>query len=319
MFKKQTQIESIILLRGIAASGVCVVHFYTAHQVFYTALIDRLFFMGQLGVSIFFMISGFILPYSLYQKKYTLSNFPKFLLKRSIRIEPPYWAVIAILFVIGVIPLHLLSFKGIILHIFYLVPLFKDVKWYSAVFWTLVIEFQYYLLLGLCFPFLMKLKPLLSASLVLLASIVCVLLKVNIKDLIFTYLYDFSAGYIVFLYFAEKISLRQVVTILLIFCIFIGFTVSIVSGVMPAITGLFIIFYKARSPKALLFLGTISYSLYLTHDTVIHLYLDFVKTYITNVFVLGATTIPLCIAVAYAVNLIFEQPALKLSKKVKIN
>jgi peptidoglycan/LPS O-acetylase OafA/YrhL len=68
MFKKQTQIESIVLLRGIAALGVCFVHFYLTNGVQYSQLMTQLFFSGQLGVSMFFVISGFVLPYSLSQK-----------------------------------------------------------------------------------------------------------------------------------------------------------------------------------------------------------------------------------------------------------
>src|ERR1035441_2897196 len=45
---------------------------------------------GWLGVEIFFVISGFIIPYSLYKAGYRVSDFTRFLLKRIARLDPPY-------------------------------------------------------------------------------------------------------------------------------------------------------------------------------------------------------------------------------------
>lgn len=318
MVNRGNSIQSVTLLRGLAALGVCIVHFYVANGVVYSQPYDRLFFAGQLGVTVFFVISGFILPYSLYRKNYTLSAFPKFLLKRSIRIDPPYWATIILLFIVDYVPLQRLNFEAVTLHVFYVVPFFKGQEWYNSVFWTLAVEFQYYILLGLLFPLLMRVKPLLSVTLVLAGSIICILLNFSMRELIFTSLHNFAVGYIVFLYFIEKISLRNAIVILLGFCAFLVFKVSIVTGLVPAITALFIMLFNSKSPKALLFLGNISYSLYLIHEIVFILYLKFIKAYITNAFMLGITSIGLAILVAYIFYLVFEKPALSFSKKIKL-
>ena len=45
---------------------------------------------GWLGVDVFFVISGFIVPYAMLRAGYTLSAWPTFILKRLIRVEPPY-------------------------------------------------------------------------------------------------------------------------------------------------------------------------------------------------------------------------------------
>lgn len=45
---------------------------------------------GYTGVYISFVISGFIIPYSLHRGGYTLRNFGRFLIKRGIRLYPPY-------------------------------------------------------------------------------------------------------------------------------------------------------------------------------------------------------------------------------------
>jgi len=43
-----------------------------------------------------FVISGFVIPWSLYRSQYVLRDYPKFLLKRNVRLYPPYLASIAI-------------------------------------------------------------------------------------------------------------------------------------------------------------------------------------------------------------------------------
>lgn len=318
MADKGSNIESVTILRGIAALGVFIVHFYIGNQVVYSPPVARLFFMGQLGVTIFFVLSGFILPYSLYKKNYTFPDFPGFLLKRSIRIDPPYWAAIILLFVFKILPLRFLSFKAIVLHVTYLVPFFKSQPWFSSIFWTLSIEFQYYVMLGLLFPLLMKMKPMLSLALVLIVSAACVFIQFDIRELIFASLYNFAVGYIVFLYYAAKISLRQAIVIVLVFCGFLGVKISITTGTVPAITALFILLYKAKSPKVLLFFGEISYSLYLTHIVFSNLYLHFIKTYVSNAFVLGITTLAVSVGAAYVLNVLIEKPALKFSKRIRL-
>src|ERR1039458_5348625 len=117
-----------------------------------------------IGVYIFFAISGFIMPYALYRSNYGLRNFGRFVLKRMVRLDPPYLlAIVFCLLISYLASLHPLSkvpfvFNGqnLALHLLYLCPFFGQ-DWVTGgggVFWTLGIEFQYYLLLALIFPLL---------------------------------------------------------------------------------------------------------------------------------------------------------------------
>ena len=81
-------------------------------------------------------------------------KIPKFLLKRLLRLEPPY--MFSILLAIIVITLRIILLKindvnfsltQIFLHVGYLIPFFEDYKWINQVYWTLAIEFQYYFFL----------------------------------------------------------------------------------------------------------------------------------------------------------------------------
>jgi len=112
-----------------------------------------------MGVLVFFFISGFIIVYSLEKSGSKPNQFFTFLIKRSIRIDPPYWAVIALYIALGFFLNNLSSYHGkhlelipgqVIAHILYAVPL-AEYQFYNHIFWTLSVEFQFYILIGLLY------------------------------------------------------------------------------------------------------------------------------------------------------------------------
>ncbi len=132
-----------------------------AYQVF-----NAVFFfadgLGQIGVSAFFVISGLVLPLSL-GKDYNWKRLPNFLIRRIVRIEPTFLcsalaASLLIFLMTAVAPEGKLwwpSFKQFALHAFYLIPFSKE-EWILPVYWTLAVEFQFYLVIGLLFPLVTK-------------------------------------------------------------------------------------------------------------------------------------------------------------------
>jgi len=93
--------------------------------------------------------------------KYQLHDFFIFFKKKLLRIEPPYLIVLCFTILLGLIrnifvdssaetPMNLFQ---ILYHIGYLIP-FSEYPWLSIVFWTLAIEFQFYLIISLIFTFL---------------------------------------------------------------------------------------------------------------------------------------------------------------------
>ena len=76
-------------LRGIAALSVAGFHFASEMPgTWFTALFSK----GWLGVEVFFVISGFILPCALQARgSYSFPrHYPHFLWKRILRLHPPY-------------------------------------------------------------------------------------------------------------------------------------------------------------------------------------------------------------------------------------
>ena len=149
-------------LRGTAAMLVVVYHLYLntesllrAHTPDWLhALIGS---FGATGVNVFFVLSGFVISMSLRQAPLSGRYVAMFALRRSVRLDPPYW--VAIVLSIALAKLSALLFSElagrgqfppaqILAHLFYL----QNVLGYgdiSAVFWTLCIELQFYLVLVL--------------------------------------------------------------------------------------------------------------------------------------------------------------------------
>ncbi len=122
------------------------------------------FHVGWLGVDVFFVISGFVIMLSAFKlggKHDTAQAQRIFMRRRIIRIVPLYFCI-GILFILFSKRAMLGDSSGwttILAHIFFLQNL--SPHWHGAIngpTWTLAAEMQFYLLVCLCLPWLIKLK-----------------------------------------------------------------------------------------------------------------------------------------------------------------
>ncbi|WNG35801.1 acyltransferase [Archangium violaceum] len=150
-------------LRGFAALAVVLPHavglFTFAGAGAVSEWMVRLAHFGHRGVEVFFVLSGFVIAFSLRRTHLSPRGIGQFILRRSLRLDPPYWVAIAwfcgFLLLRGVMtgkPAGLPSVPHLLSHLLYL----QDLAGYgqlNVAFWTLCIEFQFYLafavLLGL--------------------------------------------------------------------------------------------------------------------------------------------------------------------------
>jgi peptidoglycan/LPS O-acetylase OafA/YrhL len=88
-------------LRGLAALSVVLYHSYEVGHIagllaHLPAWVTHLLRQGGIGVAVFFVLSGFVIPHSVARSRVTLPFVGRFMLRRSLRLEPPYWFAIAL-------------------------------------------------------------------------------------------------------------------------------------------------------------------------------------------------------------------------------
>jgi peptidoglycan/LPS O-acetylase OafA/YrhL len=271
----KTYFPTINLLRGIAALMVCFYHF-----ILHTDSNGKLFQQGGTiekigehginGVYVFFVISGFVIPFALLKSDFKISNIHRFLLKRLIRIEIPYIASILLIISISLFYAlkndteFLFSIKQFALHLFYLIP-FSSEEWYNVIYWTLAIEFQFYIIIALFFSSLNN-----SNSKIVLTGILLFgasnFLGID-NRLIFNYTLLFLPGILLFLFKTNKISGKLVSILLIINTLSLIQIHGLEIAISCALTILAIQFLDINK-KWTNKLGEISYSLYLTHGVI---------------------------------------------------
>ena len=141
-------------LRGIAALVVVFYHLSDAAGVRGIPVIGPMMSHGNLGVEIFFVISGFVIAYSVRNAEHTASFLGRFALRRALRLDPPLWLTIAleiimVMIVSAVMPdraTPLPSLAQVAAHLLYVQDLL-GVGNIIPVFWTLCYEVQFYLVL----------------------------------------------------------------------------------------------------------------------------------------------------------------------------
>ena len=80
---RENHIEIIDFLRGIAALSVVLFHYATSSIASIKPNATSEFFeWGRLGVQVFFVISGFIIPYAMYASSYKVNDIGKYLFRR---------------------------------------------------------------------------------------------------------------------------------------------------------------------------------------------------------------------------------------------
>lgn len=142
---------TIDYLRGLAALMVCVCHYRHTLPDQLAAIAKH----GEIGVQIFFVISGFIIPYSMEKAGYRLVDFGRFWLKRLVRLQPTFLAALVFTFLLSRASSH---FKGGAVDFSFPDLAASAVYWRvpseNPVIWTLIVELKYYLFISLLFPLL---------------------------------------------------------------------------------------------------------------------------------------------------------------------
>ena len=267
--------ESVEILRGIAAFSVMWFHLVNGNASFPAGdgWLRASGAYGYLGVQLFFVISGFVIPYSLARRNYRIAaDGLGFLGRRLVRIEPAYLVSVALMVVLQVasaltpgsgaaMPASELA-ASMVLHVAYLAPWFH-VPWLSPVYWSLAIELQYYVVMLFAAPLLLS-KRRTCVSLVLLAAAILPLL-IDDERLLLRYLPLFGLGFIRFLAFRRVLTVAELAGWAALYFGLYWFVFDRHQALAAAFAFFFLFLPLKRPLPVLSFLGSISYSLYLVH------------------------------------------------------
>lgn len=274
----EKRINVIDDLRGVASVAVMWFHItHTVSTTFGATWIATAGGKGWLGVEMFFVISGFVIPYSLHRAGYELRrDFFTFFAKRIIRLDPPYIASIVFALVLTFIAARTPGYRGVpfhtswsqlALHLGYLNAIVGSRNdWIVAVYWTLAIEFQYYLTIALVYPLIVSTRRHTLAASTLALATLAVIFRAH-EDLIFPYLPLFLLGIATFRrHVGRSWSQQSYLYEASGLVVLTAFTLGIPHALAGAATaGLIAWAPQVRGPKILQFCGVLSYSLYLIH------------------------------------------------------
>jgi peptidoglycan/LPS O-acetylase OafA/YrhL len=319
--------ETVDALRGLAALSVCFFHFTNGEHFRQTSYLAPAGAYGWLGVDVFFVISGFIVPYAMLRAGYRLSAWPTFMVKRLVRLEPPYLVSIVIVILLGIASTMAPGFRGppidwtpaqIAGHLGYL-NTFLGLPWLNPVYWSLAIEFQFYILIGLTLPALLAAPPAARLAAIAFVTLLPMALPQVSAATIGPALPFFAAGLLTFLVTAELVrpaaywaTLAGLGTSLLA----TRGCVEALAAVAPAaaIAGL-------RLPRIgpVAWLGAISYSLYLLHvpvgGRIVNLATRVSASPIFELVVVAAA-LALAIAAAAVLHVMVERPSQRLAARI---
>jgi len=135
-------------LRGISISLVLLAHLSGTRDITTGARFPDLDSLGNLGVRIFFVISGYLITLLLLQERATTGriSLPRFYLRRGLRIFPAAYLYMAILFSFAAFGLVRLAPADRLHALTYTVNYHHLRSWYVSHLWSLSVEEQFYLL-----------------------------------------------------------------------------------------------------------------------------------------------------------------------------
>jgi len=324
MEKPQHRILELDVLRGLAAFSVLCFHFTTDYTRSYSPATPNLFQFpwGCYGVQLFFMISGFVIFMTL-EKTRTILDF---VVSRFSRLYPCYWAAVILTFStvsFFYLPARGVSFHDAVINMTMLQDWFRVAR-VDDVYWTLTVELSFYIVMGMLF------QAKLLKYIELLGVLWLVFMVFNIRILLLTLHYDvplwikttgllrygdlFFAG--VLFYNLKTKGNKWYRHFALLMCLAVQYIFR--QEINPfVVIGFFFLFYlfiygklSWIINKPTVFLGSISYSLYLIHENIGFVIMRYLYTLHLNAWAIFIIPTLSTIGIASAITFGIEKPAM---------
>lgn len=337
-------------LRGIAAMAVVIGHWIEIAgkrsadpfiQYWVEQFSSQSFSLGRMGVVAFFCISGFVIPFSFSGARPAES----FIISRFFRLYPAYWLSILLGVVVGTYVSHLsFSTTQILANTTMIQRVFgqEDIL---GVYWTLLIELMFYAICLIAFLTKMLHSPRFNAAIVILFVGIALAGSLyrwihpvsNLPVGIPTYLAAMHFGTLARLHLVERqpnaaFYYPAVLGIVLIGCCtanflayyraeneLVGWIASITSYAIGMGLFLWCVHRKVFSGRLAVWLGVISYSIYLCHPVLLMVsetYWNATIAMIGPVPFLAAYIVATCL-LAMAVQRWVERPSVRIGHRLR--
>jgi len=295
--RQNDRLSFLDCIRGIAALAVLVEHAGSGSWPSFHVFVHNSFNFGKFGVASFFLTSGFVIPFSLERS----NSVKRFWINRFFRLYPLYWLSLLLLVVLyfagapNVFDPNFVSHmvRNLLVNITMLQQ-FVGIPNAEGLYYTLCMEMALYIFLSILFLRKwnhLSLRIAWAASILLAAAgiLTPLLLQKRIPMAGLFYFLCFFVGTCVYRHFTAQLSAKSLAALLVfvsistvaeIYCNYVVikkvdstevFTLWAVLLPWSAAYLLFLVAYSFRShkfPAFLIYLGTISYSVYLFHPSI---------------------------------------------------
>lgn len=311
------RIAGLDALRGIAALGVALTHFSSTYYAIYNIQAETPINLGAQSVALFFVISGFVILMTLDRSKHVTD----FVISRFSRLYPVFWVSILITFSI----VHLADLPGrqttawTALVNATMAPSFFGHPAVDVVYWSLTVEIYFYAIVGMIFALGLRSR---------MIAILCALMVVGTIEhyipisqypggyrlrsvLIFDFWPLFIFGMTIYEMRERVRAVHITIIVLCVLCsVLIDWRQGIVNSGLAAVVFCAVRFrVPGCASRPLLYLGAISYSLYLIHSNIGFCIMRAMLGAGWGQFTAGMTALCTTVALASALCFLVERPS----------
>lgn len=295
------KINSLETLRGIAALMVALYHYPSTSFLYFED--------GFLAVYFFFSLSGFVITLNYFNKINSFNDLIRFQTRRFYRLYPVHLLLLLTVLCIQFLKLIALKFFNFDstsyafspVNIFSLTDFFQHIfltqsitnfgnflSWNSAA-WTISAEFYAYLIFGLLTLIVRRNKKIFIILLllyILFDEFITLSLKYYINSVFLNCLFYFSIGSIVFfIYEKTKFRINDFYFIIFLLIVTLYNKIFYLNNAILFATIIYLtliikqdtILFKFLNFSPLVYFGTVSYSFYMIHQSVLYLYIQSLK------------------------------------------
>lgn len=323
-------------LRGIAAVGVVLFHLTMDSKE-----PDYGLHLGKSGVQLFFLISGFVIYMSLSKTK----SSRDFVISRFIRLYPTYWACVTFTFLVNAAYLFrhgelTAKYIGYYLANMTMFQHYMGIENLDPPYWTLIVEMVFYLTMLAFYRLgLLKRIELVGSIVAAICFAIYAVIRLyfpqfyQVADFIYPLLNHFPLFLAGMCFYLIKFDKSTIIRHTIIICCFLaciptfdslgGSYFFTLTEHILTIAFWFLIFYlyiygllSWIVNRFLVFLGTISYALYLVHQSISIKYLKpfFAHKIVGHPWIGNYLTLFIVIAIASVITFWIEKPAARFLK-----